>query len=124
MDFNENDLKVTELTLRLTALSKELSEVQAERDRLLKVIQDNGLEEEIGDVKIISDEEYICINEIRKLKSASEIRDLIPDEVKILDTLFKILRTIKTGKDPEPQKKSKPADVKELLKLVNEGTGE
>lgn len=123
MEFDDNDIKEAGLLLKIKSLSKEIADLVSEKEKLLKVIKDNGLEDEVGVKRSISDEEYICINEIRKLKSASEIRDLVPDEVKILDTLFKILRTIKTGKDPEPAKKSKPADIKELFRLV-EGSDE
>jgi succinate dehydrogenase/fumarate reductase-like Fe-S protein len=124
MEFDDKDIKITELTIRIKDMGRDIANLQSERDNLLKVIKDNGLEEEVLDKRIVTDEEYICLNEIRKLKASSEIRDLIPDEVKILDTLFKILRTIKTGKEPEQPKKSKPADVKELFKLVSEGSGE
>ncbi len=118
MAFEEKDIRLAELSFKLKAMADDLAKLQTEKESLMSIIRANGLEEEIGAAKIISDEEFICVNELRKLKSISEIRDITTDETKIFDTLFKVLRTIRTGKDPEPVKKSKPADVKELLKIV------
>jgi hypothetical protein len=123
MAFEEKDIKLAELQFRLKAMADDITKLQAEKETLMGIIRANGLEEELGSTKILSDEEFICVNEIRKLKSISEIRDLTNDETKIFDILFKTLRTIRTGKDPEPVKKQKMADVKELLKIVESADG-
>jgi len=115
---DKKDTDIAGLEIQLKIYSKKIAQLEKEKEGLLAVIKDNGLEDEVNFNVSISDEEYICTNEIKKLRDASDIRPLDKLEVSNLDIMHKILRTIRTGKDPA-KSKAKKMDVAELLKIVD-----
>lgn len=117
---DKKDLDVVGLELQNQALVKKLTEIEKEKEKLLQIIKDNDLEDQLDFTVTLSDEEHICVTEIKRYKDVVDLRPLADEEVKNLDTLFKILRTIRTGKDPSP-KKQKKINVADLLKVVVNG---
>ena len=78
---------------------------------------DNDLDEDI-EIDIISDEEAICINEIRKLKQLSDNGSFGKNEAIVLDLLYKNLRMIRGASPDKVKKSSKKVDKAELFKIV------
>ena len=117
------DLDVAGMEIQLQLANKRNAQLEKEKEKLLQIIKDNDLSEELDFEISVTDEEYICVAEIRKLRGACEIRPLDKNEVVNLDVLFKILKTIRTGKDPADagNKKQKKVAVAELLKIVDNG---
>lgn len=108
-----------ETAFEIKSLRKKIQELETENEKLLKVLQDNDLLEEVANVKQkMSDEEYICINELRKLKELSETSFLEEEDVRKLDILYKNLRAIRGMSPVEKNKSNKKADVAELFKIV------
>jgi hypothetical protein len=99
-------------------LKKRLTELEKENAILKKYLEANGLLEEIKNLSI-SDEEFICVNELKKLKVLSDKGMLTLDDIKGLDILHKNLRAIRgLTIDNFKSKGKKKADPKELLKIV------
>lgn len=112
--------KGSELEFEIKALRKKLAELELENDKLKKIVIDNDLDE---NDEFITDEEFICINEIRKLKQLSEQSGLTKDDVQALDILHKNLRMIR-GKSTDGKKSSKKkSSVAELFKIVEDKNG-
>ena len=61
--------KLDELEIENKALRKKLKELEKQIIGLKQILTENGLSSEIAD---ISDEEYICVNEIKKLRDLSD----------------------------------------------------
>ena len=104
-------------SLEIERLKKKVSELELELVKARAVIKDNGLEEE---ATTISETEAICINEIHKLKVASDAGILTLEDVKTLDLLHKNLllargRPVEEKKDKQRGSKS----VAELLSIVD-----
>jgi hypothetical protein len=119
MKLSDSDLIGLEYNGELEALKVKIIELESLNQVLMKVIKDNDLQDEIDmDIQMITDEEYICMNEIRKIKDRSESHGLSEEDAKIFDTMHKNLRTIRGLKVEKPKKK-KQVDVSELLKIVN-----
>jgi hypothetical protein len=75
---------------------------------------------EIDEIEILSDTEYICVEEIKKMKNLSAGRGLTDDEIKSLDILHKNLRQCRKDQELGKKKlKEKETDVTELLSIVN-----
>jgi len=70
---------------------KEQIEVLRDENEKLKLLLRNGLTNSDG----FSDEEAICVVQLRVLKELSAIRDLTLDEVKKFDLFVKNLRAIR-----------------------------
>lgn len=111
--------KLTEAEFEITSLRKRLEILETENRSLLKVIKDNDLVEDL-EMDIISDEELICVNEIRKLKELSDNGSFGKEESQILDILHKNLRLIRGQSNDLGKKPKKKASVTELFKIVNE----
>ena len=97
-------------------LNEQIDELKRENVKLKKVLWQYGIEEE-GEV---SDEEYICLVQLERLREMSERADLSEQEVRIFDILNKNLRMIRGGvekKTPKGKKMSKG----DLLKIVDGG---
>ena len=99
---------------RLNTLVKELN---LEIKDLTQVIVENDLEEEIGVIKPISTEEQICIDGINHLSVLFKQGNFDRNDTQMLDILHKNLRMIR-GLQTEPERKVKPKNVEELLKIV------
>ena len=114
-----------EATFEITALKKRIQELESENSKLKGILKDNDLEDEIKDLtETLSDEEFICVNEIRKLKELSEKGLFTEQEAKVLDILYKNLRAIR-GQSPieKSSKNTKKPNVAELFKIVEGSKG-
>ena len=109
---SENDYVAEELK----QLHDKVAKLSSENSKLIKIIKDNELEDEIDGIDNISMEESICINGIRQLADLFEKGSWGKDEVQAYDLLHKNYRMIK-GNESKP-KKQKKADVGELLNIV------
>jgi hypothetical protein len=103
--------------LEIERLRKKIVELELELSKAHSLLQDNDLYEELPTT---SDEEVICVNEIHKLRIASDNGILTLEDVKILDLLVKNLLAIR-GKPAEEKKDGKKGkkSVAELLSIVD-----
>tara|TARA_R110000851_G_scaffold23718_7_gene69193 strand:- start:114 stop:470 length:357 start_codon:yes stop_codon:yes gene_type:complete len=99
------------------ALSKRVSELEAENSRIKQVIKDNDLEDELEGLDCTSLEEKICMDGIRHIASLVEAQDYDQNDIKNFDTLYRTLRSIR-GKVSSATKKTKVTDIKTLLKIA------
>jgi hypothetical protein len=103
----------------LEALRKEISKLEAEVKMLKKVIHDNDLSDEIGEVKPVSPEEEVCTLGIDVILQLVKNKTFTKNGIQNFDIFHKNLRMIR-GESTEEVKDDKPIEVGELLKLVNE----
>ena len=106
-------------SFKLKVLKEEVQKLQDENDKLKRIIKENDIEDVDSEV-VISDEEYICVNEIKKLKKLSELGSFTQEEAKTLDILYKNLRMIRGMSEDTNKKRNKKVDVKELFKIVED----
>jgi len=106
--------------IEIQALKDEVNSLREENTKLKKILSENEIDDEIDKELLISDEESICINEIKKLKKLSDIGGLTHEDVKTLDILHKNLRMIRGLSVDGPKKSKKTASVQELFKIVEE----
>lgn len=93
-----------------------LESLQREIDSLKKTLEEYG----ISEVEQISDVEYICLNQIRRIKASSECGELSPEQVKNLDTLNKTLRSLR-GKNPQKKAvKKSSSSIEELINIAGQ----
>lgn len=94
-------------------------ELEKEIIKLKKIIEENEIE--VDDDIIISDAEYICALQIRKLKEIAETSAFTEEEARILEIMHKnLLRARGQEVDKEKKgRKAKPIDIDKLLKIVN-----
>lgn len=105
-------------SVEIEKLKKRIAELELELAKARSVLEDNDLGDEVSS---ISNEEAICVNEIAKLKLASDNGILTFDDVKILDILVKNLLAIRGKAAPEIKGKKKGTkSVAELLSIVGE----
>jgi hypothetical protein len=103
----------------LEALRKEISKLEAEVKMLKKVIHDNDLSDEIGEVKPVSPEEEVCTLGIDVILQLVKNKTFTKNDIQNFDIFHKNLRMIR-GESTEEVKDDKPIEVGELLKLVKE----
>jgi hypothetical protein len=111
-----DDFPLQDKALEFDALKKKISELESENAQLKEVIKFNDLEDEIGDISVVSIEEKICMDGIRHIASLIESHDYTDKDVKNFDTLYRTLRTIRG--QAAPPKKVKSTDIGELLSIV------
>ena len=116
---DSNDVINMESEFELKALKKRILELEREVAKLVEIIKANDLEDEIDNIDHTSDEEFICINEIHKLKDLSDKGLFTQEEAKTLDILYKNLRMIRGLSSDKPKGKVKEADIGKLLEIVN-----
>lgn len=104
--------------IEIERLKRRINELEIELVKAKSILEDNDL---IEDLPSISDTEAICINEIRKLKLASDAGILTLEDIKILDLLHKNL-LLATGKVVEHKKEKKRGvkTVAELLSIIDQ----
>lgn len=108
---------------QITSLNKKLSKLEEENAHLKKLI-DSGVPalKEAGqliDLGLqISNEELICVTQIKMLKESALNRELTLEEAKKADIYIKILSGLNAGKKPEIQIQSSQLSERELLQLV------
>jgi len=98
------------------ALRKKISELEKEIYKYEQIIRDNDLD--IDDIPEMSDEEYICISQIGRLKEQSEGMAFDQEQAKIFDTLVKDLNLIRGGQPKKKAKTKTKAQVKDLIKIA------
>jgi hypothetical protein len=105
--------------LEIERLKKRISELEIELTKARSILEENDLADELP---TISDAEAICINEIHKLKIASDNGILTLEDVKILDILVKNLMIARGKAIPEEKgsKKKGAKSVAELLSIVGD----
>lgn len=115
----EKQFEVKALKAENAVLKDEVKELQKEIDKLRILLKEVDPDAEAS---MISDPEYICLTEIKKLRdrSAAEDRDLTMDEVKSFDILHKNLMSIQ-AKNPRKLGKGKvktlsAQDLEEIIK--------
>jgi hypothetical protein len=98
-------------------LHDEIQRLTNEITKLRILLKDAGVESDISD---ISDEEAICVEQIRMLKKTSAERELDKKEVEKLDILHKNLKIARGEVGKRGQKKSKIGKMsdKELEALM------
>jgi len=100
----------------LLTLKKRVETLEAENTRLRKVLAVNDLLEEAETTVPVTPEEDICIKGINQILDLVKNKAYDKNDIQNFDILHKNLRMIR-GQTTDV-KKQKPADVKELLKLV------
>ena len=101
-------------SLEIERLKKKVAELEIELAKAHSILRDNDLEEETAN---ISDAEIVCVNEIHKLKVASDHGILTLEDVKVLDILHKNL-LLARGK-PVEEKKDKKRGTKSVAELLS-----
>lgn len=112
-----DDLILMELELELKVLRKQIAELEKENKELKAVITENDLGEELGLERPITPEEEICILGIEQILQAVKNKVADKNDISNYDILHKNLRMIR-GFSTDSKKKTKKADVKDLLKIV------
>jgi len=97
-------------------LNDQISELKRQNLNLKRTLWEYGIEDESE----ISDEEYICLVQIERLKDMAMIADLSEQEVRIFDLLNKNLRMIRGGVEKKAVK-GKLMSKGDLLKIVDGG---
>jgi len=120
LDSDISDIESMELDFELTSLRNKISKLETENYKLHQILRENDIE--FGNASSpLSDEENICINEIRKLKLLSDQGQFTQEEAKTLDILYKNLRLIRglsVGTEVK-SKKNKSVPTAELFKIVS-----
>lgn len=111
-----DDILGMEKQFEVDALRKKASELEKEIMRLQAIIRDNELD--IDDIPEMSDEEYICLQQIAKLKNQSDEMAFDQEQAKIFDTLVKDLNIIRGGAGKRKAKSKTKKAVAELISIA------
>lgn len=125
VEYEDEGLDLTEHEIRIKDLEKENAYMREALSNLTNLCIESGLEEELKefDIRVKSAEETICIDGINHLLKLFKLGNFTKDDTIMFDTLYKNLRLIKGQVvSNQGKRKEKPADIKELLKIV-EGNG-
>lgn len=111
------DFDKAEIEMTIKALKAQVAEKDEEIAKLKYTLIEYGIEEPSE----MSDEYFICTNELKKLKELSDLNGTLSDkEVKSFEILAKSLQQIKRGIDKKTPK-GKEMNLDELLKVVDGG---
>lgn len=113
-----DDIVGMQAEFEVEALRKKIGELEKEVIKLQQIIRDNELD--IDDIPEMSDEEYICIQQIGILRSASEGMAFDQEQAKIFDTLVKDLNLIRGGQGKRKAKRKTKAELAELIKIARD----
>lgn len=117
-----DDFKDMEAEFEVKALQKKIAEQKSEIDRLMQVIRDNDLEDEIGEATEMSDAEYICIKGLEHLRKVYEAGTFEKDDTQQVKILVESLRTVR-GQSTGDGKKSKSIKTNDVGKLLDIAKG-
>lgn len=106
--------------MRIQALKEENRELKRKMTEYEKTLEQYDFE----GIEHVSDVEYICTEEIKKLRALSDARGLDEVEVKNLDTLHKNLRQVRGNKKENVKKKEEEKSVGDLLSIVQQDDGQ
>lgn len=115
MDQNSSSSMSKEFEIKV--LKDEIDDLRKEIESYKKTLASYDIDE----IEEMTDVEYICIEEIKKLKRLSDTRGLDDVEVKNLDLLHKNLRMIRNQPVEKKTLKAKVSSVEDLLKIVEGG---
>jgi hypothetical protein len=119
VDSNSKGIDNMAAKFEIKALNKKIKELEQKNYKLEQLIREHGLEDEAEVENTMSDEEYICVNEISNLKKLSENGQFTEQDAKVLDILYKNLRMIRgQSTDESKKKKHKKLNKAELFKIV------
>jgi hypothetical protein len=107
---SSSDINTMVDSFELDTLRKENEILRKRLAQLEKTLESYDIEE----IETITDVEYICIEEIKKLKALSDAGGLSDVDVKNLDLLHKNLRQVRGQESSKKKPKEKPASVAEL----------
>lgn len=113
-NFNNTD-EMKDQTL-LDIYKQENLQLRKELARYEKMMEEYDLE----GLDHMSDVEYICVEEIKKLRALSDAKGLDEVEVKNLDILHKNLRQVRSKDKDKVKKKEKEMSTSELLSIVQD----
>lgn len=111
-----DDILGMEASFEIDALRKKIGELEKEVLRLQQIIRDNDLD--IDGIPEMSDEEFICVTQIARLKEQSDGVAFDQEQAKIFDTLVKDLNIIRGGGQKTKAKKRSKAKVADLIKIA------
>jgi nitrous oxide reductase len=101
---------------KIKRLEFENQKLRTDNTKMMIILQDNSLLEKIND---ITDEEAICIEQIRKLRDRSAKSEFTEQDSRIFDILHKNLKIARGEKVAQDKSsKTKKMDNKELLTLL------
>lgn len=101
-----------------SGLKKEIIDLKKEIIKYKIILNEYGISSKEG--SDITDEEWICINEIDKLREKSTLRGLDDDEIKSLETLVKTLERIRNeSAKAKKTAKGKKTDIGKLLEIAS-----
>ena len=114
----ESSSKDNYLLEEVTQLNDKVKSLKEQNLRLMQIIKDNELEDELSDIQAYTPEQSICINGLIQLSEMFENGSWGKDEIQAYDVLHKNYRMIKGEIDDTKKKKTKKADVGELMSIV------
>lgn len=100
----------------ISALQDKISNLEKENLRLRQLLQENDVI--VEGFPTVSDEEYICVLQIKKLRSLADEGIYTTDDAKVLDLLHKNLKLAR-GEVTMEGKRKKKLGASELLKIVD-----
>lgn len=108
---------IAELAEKLKNAESKLQAAVTELTKMRIVLVENDLLLELDD---ISDTEAICVEQISRLKELSVLRTLTESETKILDTMYKNLRTAR-NEERKKKREERMFSGEQLLEMVKGG---
>lgn len=119
MDQSDSNLKGMSLEFEAKALREKIKDLEKEIENYKLLLRENGIELEGMDK--MSDEEYICVTQIAKLKERADTALFDKEDAQILDLLQKNLKMARGEKVHDRFKlKKKKLSPQELLKVVKD----
>ena len=111
-----NNLLGMEKELEIKSLREEIKTLKNEMTKMKILMKEADIE---VDVSKISDEESICVTQMKRLRDLSENNQLTKDEVQILDILHKNLKLAR-GEDVRVKSKGKVGKMssEELTNII------
>lgn len=109
---------MVDFELEVKALKEEIDKLRSANDMLKQIIVTNDLEEEIDEsISLLSVEEKMCREGMDHLSKLYEIGSFDLKDTQNFKILFDILQGIR-GKDPVKTKKTKKANIAELINIA------
>ena len=119
MDQSDSNLKGMSAEFEATALREKIKQLEKEIENYKLVLRENHIEIESMDE--MSDEEYICVKQIARLKERADDQMFDKEDAQILDLLQKNLKMARGEKVHDRFKmKKKKLSPQELLKVVKD----
>ena len=111
-----SDILGMETSFEIEALRKKIAELEKEAYKLREIIRDNDLD--ISEIPDMSDEEYICVSQISRMKDQSDSAAFDQEQAKIFDTLVKDLNLIRGGRKKVKAKNKTKTQIADLISIA------